>query len=49
MIPAQAASDSTPIEKTAARGESRSVRRLSPTKVASGVDISTRGSLGILW
>ena len=40
MIPAQAASDSTPVEKIAARDESRSVRRLSRSKVAAGIDIS---------
>jgi hypothetical protein len=48
MIPAQAASDSTPIEKIAVRGESRSVRRLSYARAATAVDINTCGSLGIL-
>jgi hypothetical protein len=47
MITAQAASESTPIHNIAARGESRSARRLWRTGVATGVDISTC-SLGIL-
>jgi len=47
MITIQAASESTTIEKIAARNEKRSVRRLSVTAAATGAAISACGSLGI--
>jgi hypothetical protein len=47
MIADQPASDSTPIQKIAARSESRSVRLLSDAAVASDVEISACGSLAI--
>jgi len=47
MITIQAASESTTIEKIAARNEKRSVRRLSVTPAATGAAISACGSLGI--
>jgi hypothetical protein len=47
MITAQAASESTPTQKIATRGESRSVRLLSGAAVATAVKISAYGSLGI--
>jgi hypothetical protein len=47
MIIAQAASESTPIEKNAARSESRSVRLLSGAVVANELEISARCSLAI--
>jgi hypothetical protein len=48
MMTAQAASESTPIEKIAARSESRSVPLLSGIGIATGVEISACGSLGIV-
>lgn len=47
MIAVQAASDSTPIQKIAARGESRSVRLLSRAAVGDA-EISKWGALAIL-
>jgi hypothetical protein len=47
MIAAQAASEITPIQKIAARSESRSVGLLSDAAVASEVEISACGSLAI--
>ena len=47
MIAAQAASEITPIQKIAARGESRSVRLLSGAAAASEVEIKACGSLTI--
>jgi hypothetical protein len=48
MIAAQAASESTPIHKIAARCESRSACLLSGVAAANDVEISSYGSLGIL-
>ena len=47
MIADQPASENTPIQKIAARSESRSVRLLSGAAVASEVEISACGSLAI--
>src|SRR5215471_3991042 len=47
MITIQVASESTTIEKIAARNEKHSVRRLSITAAATGAAISACGSLGI--
>jgi hypothetical protein len=47
MITAQAASESTPLQKIATGGESRSVRLLSGAAVATAVKISAYGSLGV--
>jgi hypothetical protein len=47
MIADQPASESRPIQKIAARRESRSVRLLSGAAVASGVEVSACGSLAI--
>src|SRR5438094_5963749 len=48
MTAAQPPSERTPIQKIAARIESRSARLRSGTRVASGVEISACGSLGIV-
>ena len=47
MIADQPASESTPIQKIAARSESRSVRLLSGAAAASEVEIRACGSLTI--
>lgn len=47
MIIIQVASETTTIEKIAARNEKRSVRLLWVTAGATGVEISACGSLGI--
>jgi hypothetical protein len=48
MTTAQATTDSTPIQKIAARGESRSVRLPSDAAVID-LQISACGSLGIFY
>jgi hypothetical protein len=48
MIPAQPPSERTPIQKIAARSESLSVRLSSGTEAIIDVEISMRGSLGIV-
>jgi hypothetical protein len=48
MTTVQAASESTPIQKIAARGDSRSARLLSDAAVATDVEISACGCLGIV-
>jgi hypothetical protein len=47
MIAAQTASEITPIQKIAARSESRSVRLLSGAALTSEVEINPCGSLAI--
>lgn len=48
MISAQQASESTPIQKIAARGDTRSVPGIAGTGVVSKVEISGYGSVGIV-
>ena len=48
MITAQPPSERNPIQKIAAGSESLSVRLLSATEAATGVEISMCGSLGIV-
>jgi hypothetical protein len=48
MITAQLHSERTPMQKIAARSDNLSVRLLSGTAVATGVEISMCDSLGIV-
>ena len=48
MTTVQPASESTKIQKIAARGDNRSARLLSDAAVATDVEISACGSLGIV-